>query len=217
VLATRDERRRIQVACIIALVVGFHLIVLWFLVATSRVMTRQIDSSGFEIVLIPPPPASPQRSASRPPPSAPPATSSGHEAQPAPAQRPASASRIPVQPAPSEDADNAIHAPIDWAAELKSAARNATSHESATTPKDFGFPHVPSAPAKAPQFAWDYAATHRFESIPEGGLLVNLDDNCVLVLIPLPFVGCGIGKKEANGELFKNMGETSAAGASATP
>jgi hypothetical protein len=206
-----EKRRRIEVACIIALVLGFHLIVLWFLVATSPVLSRQTDSRGFEIVLIARPPPSPQR-----PPSIP-AKQSVHQAQPAPAQRPASASRVPGPPAPPEEQNNAIHAPIDWAAELKSAASNATAHDPAQTPKDFGFPHLPAAPAKAPQFAWDYAATHRVESIPEGGLLVHLDDNCVLVFFPFPFVGCGIGKKPANGELFKNMSPSATEGASTTP
>ncbi len=77
---------------------------------------------------------------------------------------------------------------------------------SAPTQKDFGFPHLPAPPEKAPQFDWDYAATHRVEQIEGGGLLVHLDDHCVLVLFPLPFIGCGLGTKPANGDLFKNMG-----------
>jgi len=27
----------------------------------------------------------------------------------------------------------------------------------------------------------------------------------VLILFPLPFAGCGIGKKKANGDLFEHM------------
>jgi hypothetical protein len=210
VIATKEKRRRVQGACIVALVLGFHLIVLWLLLASSRVVTRQTDSGGFEIVLIARPPTTPQ------PPALPAAKSSGHAAQPAPAQPLASAGAVPPQPAPPGEQNNAIHAPINWAAELESTARNATADETGRTPKDFGFPHVPSAPAKVPQFGWDYVATHRVESIPEGGLLVHLNDNCVLVLFPLPFAGCGIGKKPANGELFKNMGDTSTQSESAS-
>ncbi len=64
---------------------------------------------------------------------------------------------------------------------------------------------MPAAPEKPPQFEWDYAATHRVEQVEGGGLLVHLNDQCVLVLFPLPFMGCGIGTKPANGDLFKNM------------
>jgi hypothetical protein len=36
-------------------------------------------------------------------------------------------------------------------------------------------------------------------------LLINLNDHCVFVLLPLPFFGCGIGSKPANGDLFEHM------------
>jgi hypothetical protein len=106
---------------------------------------------------------------------------------------------------PQEDENNAIHPPTDWASELSRAARDAASEGSTQKPRDFAFPHPSSTPTKAPEFGWDYVATHRVESIPEGGLLLHLNENCVLVLFPLPFVGCGIGRKEANGNLFEHM------------
>lgn len=114
---------------------------------------------------------------------------------------------LPVpRAAPEEHENNAIHPPTDWASELSRAARDAASDESTQKPRDFGFPHPSSAPtAKAPEFGWDYAATHRVESIPGGGLLLHVNDNCVVVLVPLPFFACGIGKKEANGDLFEHM------------
>jgi hypothetical protein len=43
------------------------------------------------------------------------------------------------------------------------------------------------------------------ESLPQGGLLVHVNDNCVLLLFPLPFVGCAIGKIKTNGNLFEHM------------
>jgi hypothetical protein len=50
------------------------------------------------------------------------------------------------------------------------------------------------------------------ESIPGGGLLVNLNDNCVIVFAPLPFFSCAPGKKPANGELFKHLHDPSKPG-----
>jgi hypothetical protein len=49
------------------------------------------------------------------------------------------------------------------------------------------------------------AATHRIKAIPEGGLLLHLNDNCVLILFPRPVAGCGIGKRKVNGDLFEHM------------
>lgn len=111
-----------------------------------------------------------------------------------------------------DDENNAIHPSADWGSELTRAARDAVSEKLAQKPRDFGFPHPSSAPVdKPPQFGWDYAATHRIESIPGGGLAVNLNDNCELILFPLPFIGCAIGKKPANGDLFKHMRDPSQA------
>jgi hypothetical protein len=50
------------------------------------------------------------------------------------------------------------------------------------------------------------------ESIPSGGLLVNVNDNCVIVFIPFPFFGCALGKRPANGDLFKHWHDLSQAG-----
>jgi hypothetical protein len=66
--------------------------------------------------------------------------------------------------------------------------------------------------AKRPEFGLDYAATHRVEGIAEGGLLVHLNDNCVLVLFPLPLAGCVNGKRKANEDLFEHMHDGSQAG-----
>ena len=107
---------------------------------------------------------------------------------------------------PAGNENNAINPPPDWAAELSRAARDAVSNESSQNPRAFGHAYPSAAtPDKPAQFGWDYAATHRVEHIPGGGLLLHINDNCALVLFPLPLVGCAIGKRRANGELFEHM------------
>jgi hypothetical protein len=199
-----DRRRRIQVACIVTGVLALHLSAIWFLMARSRVFARRTDSDSFEIVLIAP--------------SAPPEQKSREPAAARASSRGVPISRAPsVQQAPPAQESNAIHPPIDWADELSRAARNATLDKSARMPRDFGLPQLPAPPAGAPQFDWDYAATHRLEKIPGGGLLVNLNDRCVLVFLPFPFPFCGIGKKPANGDLLKHMGDPADAQPASVP
>jgi hypothetical protein len=190
-----ERRRRIQVTCTIALVLGLHLTVVWLILATSRVFSRRTESQSLEIVFIARPPTSSESNLS------------GPVLENATPRRPAAANPLPMpSAAPQADENNAIHPPTDWASELSRAARDAASDKLTQKPRDFGFPHPSSAPAaRASQFGWDYAATHRVESISGGGLLLHLNENCVLVLIPLPFVGCGIGEKTANGDLFEHM------------
>ncbi|HEY0799610.1 MAG TPA: hypothetical protein VGD54_02135, partial [Steroidobacteraceae bacterium] len=45
----------------------------------------------------------------------------------------------------------------------------------------------------------------RLELIEGGGLLIHINDRCVIVLIPLPFGGCGIGKIPVRGDLLDHM------------
>jgi hypothetical protein len=117
--------------------------------------------------------------------------------QPRPLSQPSAA-------APAEE-DNAIHPPVDWANELNRTAREVASGTSAPQPRVFGAPHVaPAPPAKAPEFGWSYSRTHRVETGP-GGTAVHLGDHCVIAFTPLPFPVCKLGKKEANGDLFKHM------------
>jgi hypothetical protein len=202
-----ERRRRIQVSCIIAVVLGLHLTLVWLILATSRVFSRRTELQSLEIVFIARPPISLESNLS------------GPLLENAIPRRRAAANPLPrPHAAPQENENNAIHPPIDWASELSRAARDAASDTLTQKPRDFGFPYPSSAPdAKSAQFGWDYVATHRVESIPEGGLLLHLNENCVLVLFPLPFVGCGIGKKKANGDLFKNMNDPSQAYRSIEP
>jgi hypothetical protein len=131
------------------------------------------------------------------------------------AQRPSPQSTATPPPAaqpntaPSSDERGAIHPPIDWAAELDRAAREEVPAVPSREPRNFGFPHTSTPPSKSPEFAWSHARTHRVESIPGGGLLINVNDRCVVVLIPFPFFGCGLGKKPPNGDLFEHMHDPS--------
>ena len=49
------------------------------------------------------------------------------------------------------------------------------------------------------------AAEGLLEQNSGGGLLVNLNDNCVISFVPIPLFVCVPGKKPANGDLFKHM------------
>ena len=116
--------------------------------------------------------------------------------QPRPGSQPSAA-------APGEE-DNAIHPPIDWANELNRAARESSSAAAAPQPREFGAPHTAPVPAKPPEFGWSHSRTHRVETGP-GGLAIHFGDNCVIAFTPVPFPICTVGRKEANGELFKHM------------
>jgi len=41
--------------------------------------------------------------------------------------------------------------------------------------------------------------------LPDGGMLINLNDRCVIVFTPFPFPFCGLGKKPANSHLFDHL------------
>jgi hypothetical protein len=184
-------RERRQHAVVIALaVLTLHALVSWLLLTRTRVSITTASQS-IEIVLIP-----------RLPAAEPPRRTARDRA----AQRSSGASYSPSSrpPAPEPLEDTSPPAPVDWDAELARAAQNAARAAEGEQPRDFGFPKIDTPPKQA-EFAWDYAATHRVERIPEGGLLVNLNDNCVLVFLPLPFVFCQPGHKAANGELFRGM------------
>jgi hypothetical protein len=100
----------------------------------------------------------------------------------------------PELPAQSQEESTARGA-IDWAKEAERVAA------------DPGLNVGPEpAPAARQQFGWDYAHTHRLESLPEGGLLVNLSDQCsIVVKFPMILGGCRIGKIEGRGDLFAHM------------
>jgi hypothetical protein len=191
------ERRR-QWLLSLLIVLGAHLALVWPLLS-SHLLSVKTRSGSLQLVWIPPPTlkTAPQRG-----------TTTQSPSTGAPRHR---NDRIPALPsiaAPSDEENNAIHPTPDWNAELKQAAKNALVNELDKRKHDTDFGHVFSTQPKMPeQFAWDYAATHRVEALPQGGVLIHINDNCVLLIFPLPLIGCGIGKRPANGDLFNHMRE----------
>ena len=217
-------RDRVRMLAVLSLVIALHAIVGWLLVMTTRLRPVGGTARGFEIVFIAPPPADSRVAA------LPLVTPRGRGTPPRRERSPGGlgtsapgtaaglepSSSLERHDAPPRNAPAASgHPSIDWEEELTRAAKDAGSGPTSPPPKDFGFPHAAaSPPTRTEQFAWDYAHTHRVESIPGGGILVNLNDNCVLVFNPLPLVFCQPGKKPANGQLFEHMHDATASGAS---
>lgn len=137
------------------------------------------------------------RTASAPPRSASPAPASPVETQPLPVESPA----VPQ---------------IDWHAQTRSAAARQLTRDATQRRQESALAH-PSTPEsftdarRAPQFGWDYAATHRVEYTPGGALYINLNDRCIFAFPIL--VLCKIGEgAPANGNLFQHDREAPAAG-----
>lgn len=140
-----------------------------------------------------------------------------NERRPAPRHR--SEPREP--PAPplvrpiTQTPQSAPRAPIDWRQALRAEVR---SLQSPPERMSFGFPRQPPpASAAPPQFGWDQARTHRVESLPDGGMLINLNDQCAIVLYVLPIPVCKIGSIPANGGLFDHLHDPRAAGRDRLP
>lgn len=124
---------------------------------------------------------------------------------------PAGSTAPPSPTAQAGQSAPGIQAPVDWYAELERTGRAAAN--SAPAARSFGFPVQPPAPPKHADFGWSHARTHRVESVPGGGLLINLSDRCILVLNPFPFPICGIGNIAAKGDLFRNLQDSGQADA----
>jgi hypothetical protein len=117
----------------------------------------------------------------------------------------------PFSPAPGAGAKSP--AAIDWAAAAQAAAER--QGELAATPEpraldkhgagtDFNGGLGPDH-ARPPEFGWDHARTHRIEPLRGGGTLVWVNDQCVIILFPIPFAGCAIGKIPVRGDIFDHM------------
>jgi hypothetical protein len=189
-------RRQTRVKLTLSMVLGVHLSVIWFLVPSSQLSIKR-KSGSLELVWI-----------TRPSPSN---TVPERETRTSKAANTSSRHRVDRTPNPpsvgsqSDEEDNSIHAAPDWTEELQLVAQDAVAKELAQKRHELDFAHAfPAQPKKSQQFAWDYAATHRIEAIPGGGMLLHLNDNCVLIIFPLPFIGCAIGKHPANGDLFQH-------------
>jgi hypothetical protein len=189
------SRHRERNAILFLLVCAIHAVFCWLLFASRRVVTFKTRARAFELLVLPstqaPVPtvsrttqqSAVPRGVNRPPPRV---VNLGKAAVP-------SIQSIETSPY------------VDWDAELLRASRAAADAQSTTARKDFGFPMRSPTMRDCPQFDWDYARTHRVESFPEGGMIIHLNDNCVLVLNPFPFPLCSPLKRKANGELFKHM------------
>ena len=194
----RDRQRRVHVLLIGAAVCGLHAVAILMLLARPIRIAGLRETPAMEITSLPQTrmrptgvPQAPSRDAA--------GTVTG-SARAGPRGR-SSAATVPAIAAPPGQTPPAV----DWAREIETeTARTAVSQTPAF--KEFGLPRsgAPAA-AQAPEFGWEYARTHRVEVLPEGGVVINLSDRCVLVLAPFPFPFCGIGTKPANGNLFKNM------------
>lgn len=113
-------------------------------------------------------------------------------------------------------------APIDWNAEADRAITQQAQLAMAAPPRaldkhgagaDFNGGLGPDRERKS-DFAWDRSRTHRIEGIEGGGILIHINERCALVLFPLPFAGCGIGKIPVRGDLFEHMHDAPALDAS---
>lgn len=119
-----------------------------------------------------------------------------------------------AEPAEQQQAEPAAtNITPDWRAQAEetaqqSAQRLVETEDTAKRQADALTAHVkPLEPPRTPgpAFAWDYAATHRLVPLPGGGFAVSLNDNCQLMVLPMPFIGCALGKRKVNGDLFKNV------------
>jgi hypothetical protein len=128
--------------------------------------------------------------------------------------------QLVIIPAPAPPAADNASAPIDWNAEAELAIKQYAELAMATPPRaldkhgagaDFNGGLGPDR-GKKPDFAWDRTHTQRIVPIEGGGMLIRLSDHCVLVVFPLPFVGCGIGKIPVHGDLFDHMHDEPQAG-----
>jgi hypothetical protein len=191
-----DNQQRARQLSIIAAVAALHIAAVWVLLSANQPMVMRSLPQSLQWVFIAPTISAPEGPVRKRLPRSP------RSLQPTPTPS------TPVEsfPALPGEVANSSHPPIDWAGELDRAARDFAAAESSRKPRDFGFPHASAAPSSGPpEFGWSYAPTHRVESLPGGGLLINVNDNCVILLAPLPFFVCAPGKKPANGELFKHM------------
>jgi len=128
--------------------------------------------------------------------------------------------QLVIIPTPAPPAADNPPASIDWNAEAELAIKQHAELAMATPPRaldkhgagaDFNGGLGPDREGK-PEFGWDRSHTHRVESLEGGGLLIHINDRCVVVLIPFPLPFCGIGKIPARGDLFEHMHDEPPAG-----
>ncbi len=207
-MAGREQRRRSFRAAVA--VAALHVGVVLLLLSATRprpTLESVLSDSAheFEVMLMPPSPARATSSGNlaHREHATTAANSNGSATTARPVPRPETSQ--PRAPAATDEPDHATTAPIDWAAELDRAARQAVPDSQSPSARGFGHPHRGTPPPTPPEFGWDVAHTNRVESIPGGGLLMHLSDRCIVVLAPLPFAFCSPTKPPANGGLFDHL------------
>lgn len=109
----------------------------------------------------------------------------------------------PINPPPAGTL--APSAPIDWQQAIRGEVRAQETRRGARK-LQFGLPQAAAPePAASPEFGWYYARTHRVQMLPAGGMLINLNDRCMLVVYGTLFPVCRVGDIPANGHLFDHM------------
>jgi hypothetical protein len=195
-------RRQARLLLTLSIVLGIHLILVWALVSSARFSVKTKFGS-LQLVWITRPAVSETTPAGKTATQRPRKVLAHNAAEPKPADHNPAPPAVAPRPA---DEDRIVRPAPDWTEELHIAAKEALAKELAQKRHELDFAHAFPAQTKiSPQLAWDYAATHRIEAIPGGGMLVHLGDNCVLILFPLPLIGCAIGKRPANGDLFEHL------------
>jgi hypothetical protein len=118
--------------------------------------------------------------------------------------------RDSAEPQPERDRSSAP-ALIDWAKEAETAAADGTAEDTEATRRSAALSrwksHVMPSPEvpRGPQFGWDRSHTQRFETTPQG-LLVMLNDRCGIIVNPLGVAGgCALGHIPMRGDLFDHM------------
>ena len=119
------------------------------------------------------------------------------------------------EPGPHQPPSSALTSSApDWRAAAEVAAQTSAQHiveaEDDAARKAAAltshFKPLPGPRVPGPQFAWDYAHTHRVTPLQGGGFVVALNDRCSVVVFIFPMIGCSVGRQPpANGDLFKNM------------
>jgi hypothetical protein len=120
----------------------------------------------------------------------------------------------PVQPNAAEKPPPVEKPPptVNWNAEADLAAKRQAELAMAPKPRALDKRGAGAdvnggltEPKDGSDFGWDHSHTHRVETVEGGGVVIHLNDRCVIVLMPFPFPFCGIGKIPVRGDLFEHM------------
>jgi hypothetical protein len=133
--------------------------------------------------------------------------------RPAPARRPRpqeSPQVTPVETSP-ESAPSSAPVMIDWAKEAQLAAGRQIDADEANARRATALsthkrvPEYLAPPPAQRQFGWSHANTHRIESFPGGGFILNLNDHCAIVFTIMVIPVCKMGTIEPRGDLFLHL------------